>query len=91
MLISVYLSLGMTHHNLRIRINLKQIQEIWSHLSHHYIPSMRTKAGMRYRNEPMGVTIDVPEGAIEEGLLDIKVGFVLYGPFSYPDSLQLSC
>ncbi len=47
-----------------------------------------TKAGMRYRNEPMGVTIDVPEGAIKEGFLDIKVGLALYGPFSYPDGLR---
>ncbi len=47
-----------------------------------------TEAGMRYRNEPMGVTIDVPEGAIKEGFLDIKVGLALYGPFSYPDGLR---
>ncbi len=47
-----------------------------------------TKAGMRYQNESMGVAINVPEGAIKEGSLDIKVGLALYGPFSYPDGLR---
>ncbi len=47
-----------------------------------------TKAGMRYQNESMGVTINVPEGAIKEELLDIKVGLALYGPFNYPDGLR---
>ncbi len=47
-----------------------------------------TKVGMRYHNESMGVTIDVPEGAIKEEVLDMKVGFALYGPFSYPDDLR---
>ncbi len=47
-----------------------------------------TKSGMRYRNESMGVTIDVPEGAMKEEHLDIKVGLALYGPFSYPDGLR---
>ncbi len=47
-----------------------------------------TKAEMRYHNESMGVTIDVPEGAIKEEVLDMEVGFALYGPFSYPDGLR---
>ncbi len=51
-----------------------------------------TKAGMRYQNKSMDITIDVPEGAIEEEVLDIKVGLTLHGPgpgpFSYPDGLR---
>ena len=55
----------------------------------HFIDTLSfTKAGIRYQNESMGVSINVPEGAIKEGFLDIKVGLALYGPFSYPDGLR---
>ena len=45
--------------------------------------------GARYRNESMGVMIEIPKGAIEEGLtVDIKVGIALHGPFSYPTKMH---
>ena len=45
--------------------------------------------GARYRNEKMGVMIEIPKGTIEEGLtVNIKVGIALHGPFNYPTSMH---
>ena len=41
--------------------------------------------GAKYRNEGMGVMIEIPEGAVEEGMVfTVKVGIALHGPFNYP-------
>ena len=45
--------------------------------------------GKRYRIETMGVMIEIPKGAIEEGLtVNIKVGIAMHGPFSYPTDMH---
>ena len=45
--------------------------------------------GAKYRNEGMGVMIEIPEGAVEEGMVvTIKVGIALHGPFNYPTNVH---
>ena len=45
--------------------------------------------GARFKNEKMGVIVEIPKGAIEDGLtVNIKVGIALHGPFSYPTNMH---
>ena len=44
--------------------------------------------GGQYRNDSLGLCIDVPEGAVPEGrLLQLEIGMCLYGPFKFPGNL----
>ena len=45
--------------------------------------------GARFKNEKMGVIVEIPKGTIEDGLtVNIKVGIALHGPFSYPTNMH---
>ena len=44
--------------------------------------------GRQYRDDSLGLCIDVPKGAVPEGrLLQLEIGMCLYGPFRFPNNL----
>ena len=47
-----------------------------------------SRKGKLYRDDSLGLCIDVPEGAVPEGrLLQLEIGMCLYGPFKFPGDL----
>ena len=47
-----------------------------------------SSSGKQYCDESLGLSIDIPQGAVpESSLLHLEVGMCLYGPFKFPTDL----